>query len=214
MKRDSFLANNDFGFTRAKNVMNSKSSYDFRWSAYVSSGIPISIGLASKTPRRSIHGDLWIWDVDPHAILFEPYAEGLGFEITIFWAHDCRAIVCDIRQRLGNKICTKIVPEKGLEFQNDFEPCVAHTKEYEDIMDTGSVYEIHFRFQPNLKKLLVSMVRSQWNSLTALKFLACFNLEFQKGEEYSYDIQENIDYFPFVQGHKSSKVTLFKPRED
>ena len=143
-----------------------------------------------------------------------PTPKDQGSKSRFFWAHDCRAIVCDIRQRLGNKICTKIVPEKGLEFQNDFEPCVAHTKEYEDIMDTGSVYEIHFRFQPNLKKLLVSMVRSQWNSLTALKFLACFNLEFQKGEEYSYDIQENIDYFPFVQGHKSSKVTLFKPRED
>ena len=40
----------------------------------------------------------------------------------------------------------------------------------QDIVDTGSVYEIHFRFQPFLKKLLVTMVRS-----TPLVF---YNLEF------------------------------------
>ena len=53
----------------------------------------------------------------------------------------------------------EIVHETRLEFQNDFEPCVAASKGIEEIFNFGSVYEIHFQFQPNLKKLLISMVR-------------------------------------------------------
>ena len=75
----------------------------------------------------------------------------------------------------------------------------------EDVVDEGTVYEIHFCFQPNVKKLLVFFVRS-----TPLVF---FNLEFQKGEEYAYDIQENVDYFPVIQAQKNATATLFKPRE-
>ena len=75
------------------------------------------------------------------------------------------------------------------------EPCVAAVKGMEDVVDAGSVYEIHFRFQPK-KKFFVSFVRS-----TALDF-------------FQYDIQENVDYFPVIQGQKNATATLFKPRED
>ena len=91
-----FRATSNFGFARAKNILNTKSPNDFRWSVIVASGYPIDVGIASKLPRRSIHSqDFLIQDVDPHCILFEPYATGLGFEITIFfWAHGFREIFC------------------------------------------------------------------------------------------------------------------------
>ena len=80
-----FRATSNFGFARAKNILNAESPNDFRWSVIVASGYPISVGIASKLPRRSIHShDFLIHDVDPHCILFEPYATGLGFEIKIY----------------------------------------------------------------------------------------------------------------------------------
>ena len=91
-----FRATSNFGFARAKNILNTKSPNDFRWSVIVASGYPVDVGIATKLPRRSIHSqDFLIQDVDPHCILFEPYATGLGFEITIFfWAHGFREIFC------------------------------------------------------------------------------------------------------------------------
>ena len=40
-----------------------------------------------------------------------------------------------------------------------------------------------------------------------------FNLEFQTGVQFSYDIKENIDYFPVIQGPKKATATLFKPQK-
>jgi len=117
--------------------MNSKSPNDFRWSVYVSTylagGNWIDIGIASKLqPIQDI-----IYDYDQHCILFEPRHVGPGFEITFFfWVHECQA-----------------------KFSLD-EPCVAFNKRMEDIINAGSGYNIHLRFQSKLKKLLISMVRS------------------------------------------------------
>ena len=47
-----------------------------------------------------------------------------------------------------------------MEFEKVFEPSVVFNKEMEDIISAKSGYDIHFRFQPKLKKLLISMVRS------------------------------------------------------
>ena len=66
--------------------MNSKSPYNFRWSVTVASGFWIDCGIASKLPRRSIHGDTWIYGYDQHCILFSPRSTGLGFEIKIFFS--------------------------------------------------------------------------------------------------------------------------------
>ena len=78
----------DFGFVRAKTILNTKSPHDFRWSMMLASGYPVDVGIATKLPRRSIHSsDFLIHDVDPHCILFEPYATGIGLEITIFSGH-------------------------------------------------------------------------------------------------------------------------------
>ena len=38
-------------------------------------------------------------------------------------------------------------------------------------------------------------------------------LEFKKDEEFTFDIQEDIDYFPVIQGLSNSSATLFKPEE-
>ena len=52
---------------------------------------------------------------------------------------------------------TKIVPECWFKI---LEPCVAFEKRIEGVIDEGTVYEIHFHFLPNVKKLSVSFVRS------------------------------------------------------
>ena len=71
--------------------------------------------------------------------------------------------------------------------------------------------EIHFRFQPKLKKFSISFVSSI--------ILDCFiefriYLEFQKDEEHAVDIKEGVDYFPVIQGHTpGSSATLFKPEQ-
>ena len=54
-------------------------------------------------------------------------------------------------------------------------------------------------------------LRSRPNGSTLLDFL---NIEFKKGEEFSYDIQENVDYFPAIMGQENATAELFKPRED
>ena len=56
-----------------------------------------------------------------------------------------------------------------IEFEKVFEPSVVFNKEMEDIISAKS------GFQPKLKKLLVSMVRSPWSGSTPLDI---FNLEF------------------------------------
>ena len=128
--------------------MNSKSPNDFRWSVYVSTylagGNWIDIGIASKVqPTQDI-----IYDYDQHCILFEPRHVGPGFEIMIFLG--TRLI------RYARKSCTK----HDQNFRTIFEPCVAFNKRMENIINAGSGYNIHFRFQPNLKKLFISMVCS------------------------------------------------------
>ena len=75
-----FKATDEFAFARARNIMNSKSPNEFRWSVHVASGYWIDIGIASQLPRRSIHGDLWIYEFDKYCILFEPRHVGTGFE--------------------------------------------------------------------------------------------------------------------------------------
>jgi hypothetical protein len=53
--------------------------------------------------------------------------------------------------------------------------------------------EIHFRFQPKLKKFTISF----------------------KDEVHDVDIKEDVDYFPVIQGTISgASATLFKPQED
>ena len=84
IKDGVFKATEEFGFARTRNIMNSKSPNEFRWSVHVASGYWIDIGIASQLPRRSIHGDLWIYEFDKHCILFEPRHVGLGFEIKFF----------------------------------------------------------------------------------------------------------------------------------
>ena len=79
-----FMATEEFGFARARQIMNSKSPNDFRWSVYCDSGYWYDIGIASKLPRRSTHGDHWVYDCDPYCIGFEPRAIGLEFEISFF----------------------------------------------------------------------------------------------------------------------------------
>ena len=74
-----------------------------------------------------------------------------------------------------------------------------------DISEAIDGDEIHFRFQSKLKKFSISFVSSI--------ILDCFYLEFQKHEEFAFDIQEDINYFPFVQGNSNSSATLFKPEE-
>ena len=64
--------------------------------------------------------------------------------------------------------------------------------------------EIHCRFQPKLKKFLITFVSS-------IRFTLLY-LNFQKDQEYSMDIKEDLDYFPVIQGFSiPSAASLFKP---
>ena len=67
--------------------------------------------------------------------------------------------------------------------------------------------EIHFRFQPKLKKFFISFVSQLFWHFSFL------NLEFQKDEEQAVDIKEGIDYFPVMEGGIGDSATLFKPQE-
>ena len=39
------------------------------------------------------------------------------------------------------------------------------------------------------------------------------DIEFQGDEELSFDIKEDVDYFPVIQGANGSSATLFKAQE-
>lgn len=76
---------------------------------------------------------------------------------------------------------------------------------HEDIMIATKGDEIHCRFQPKLKKFLITFVSS-------IRFTLLY-LNFQKDQEYSMDIKEDLDYFPVIQGFSilQSAASLFKP---
>ena len=76
----------------------------------------------------------------------------------------------------------------------------------DDIIKAKNGDEVHFRFQPKIKKFSISFVSSM--------ILDCFYREFQKDEEHLINIKEDVDYFPVVQGYGPDvSATLFKPQE-
>ena len=48
--------------------------------------------------------------------------------------------------------------------------------------------------------------------ISTLIILSClYYFEFQGDKEYDFDIKEDIDYFPVIQGDKGTSATLTKP---
>ena len=120
----SFKSTADRGFVRAMEIMNSKSSNDFRWSIRITDDPWIGIGIASKLKRTK---DQAIYTTDENSIIFFPWIGNI-------WT--------------GNRIL------------------------HEEICKTKSGAECHFKFQPKMKKLLISFV-----STIILTFLSGYKPE-------------------------------------
>ena len=108
MEGASFITTYNYGCARAKEIMNSESANDFRWSVRITSAAWIFIGIASKLQQ-----DKWIEEIDENAIIYFP--------------HDGEIYT-------GNEL-----------FQ-------------ENIIIAKNGDEVHFRFQPKLKKFSISFV--------------------------------------------------------
>ena len=110
MNGESFKTTEYYAFARVMDIMNTKSSQNFRWSMRLTGDGWIYIGIASKLERKND----CIENYDENSILFSPFDK----------------IIC-----------------KGL--SKHFPSNIAIAK---------SGDEIHFRFQPKLKKFSISMV--------------------------------------------------------
>ena len=109
MEGASFITTYNYGCARAKEIMNSESANDFRWSVRITCEENIYIGIATKFQQSYS----WIEHNDGEAILYFPQS-GKIYKGT-------------------NSIQGDIIAAK-----------------HED--------EIHFRFQPKLKKFSISIV--------------------------------------------------------
>ena len=79
---------------------------------------------------------------------------------------------------------------------------------YRGLTRTKSGAECHFKFQPKMKKIVITFVSSIIST-----FYLDINKEFQKDKEYALDIKEDVDYFPVIQGTVGGSATLFKPQD-
>ena len=154
----SFKTTKDNGFVRAMEIMNSKSSNEFRWSVKITDDAWIAIGIASKLNQKNE-----VYVSDENSIMIHPYAGSI-------WA--------------GNRIS------------------------HGGLTVTRSGAECHFKFQPKMKKLVITFVSS-----ISSTFYLDINKEFQKDKEYALDIKEDVDYFPVIQGTVGGSATLFKPQD-
>ena len=109
----SFKTTDKFGSSRATQMMNSKSSNDFRWSARLTGEDTYTyIGITSQLQAR----DAWVESYDKNSIIYSPLGK---------WIYKGSA---------------------------SFESQILPNATYGD--------EVHFKFQPKLKKLSISLVRS------------------------------------------------------
>ena len=113
MKGESFKTTEELGVSRVMDIMNTKSSQNFRWSIRLTGNGWIYIGIASKLERMNDY----IENYDRNSILFCP---------------------------LNRKIY------KGSSRTNKLSDTITCTAKNGD--------EIHFRFQPKLKKFSISLV--------------------------------------------------------